>query len=131
MSIPSSMKAIKVQEQGKAALVDTSIPKLRDDYILVKVHAVGLNPTDFKHIDYLPQKDATVGCDYAGEVVEVGKAVTKKFSKGDRVAGFVHGVSSKSTEDGGFSEYVFKLNVPKQQLTKPHIGTLLPRVTSR
>jgi len=125
------MKAIKVQEQGKAALVDTSIPKLRDDYILVKVHAVGLNPTDFKHIDYLPQKDATVGCDYAGEVVEVGKAVTKKFTKGERIAGFVHGVSSKSTEDGGFSEYVSRLNETKQDPTNTLIGMLLPRATSK
>lgn len=41
----SSMKVIKVQEAGKASVVDAPLPKLRDDYILVKVHAVGLNPT--------------------------------------------------------------------------------------
>jgi len=45
------MKAIKVQSQGKAAVVsDAPVPQPRDDYLLVKVHAVGLNPTDWKHI---------------------------------------------------------------------------------
>lgn len=101
------MKAIKVQSQGKASIVsDAPVPKPRDDYLLVKVHAVGLNPTDWKHIDYLPQDNATVGCDYAGEVVSVGPSATKSFSKGDRVAGFVHGVSSVTPQDGAFGEYV-------------------------
>lgn len=41
--LPSTMKAIKVQSAGKAAIVsDAPVPQMRDDQILVKVHAVGL-----------------------------------------------------------------------------------------
>ena len=45
--------AIIVQKRGEAALVEASIPKLQDDYILIKTKAIALNPTDWKHIDYL------------------------------------------------------------------------------
>jgi len=49
--MPSTQKAIVIQAPGKAELVsDRPIPKLRDDYILVKTVAVALNPTDWKHI---------------------------------------------------------------------------------
>jgi len=44
---PSKMKAIKVVEKGKAEIQEVPLPKLRDDYVLVKVHNVALNPTDW------------------------------------------------------------------------------------
>ena len=44
---PSTMKAIKTVEGHKAELQDVPLPKLRDDYVLVKVNAVALNPTDW------------------------------------------------------------------------------------
>lgn len=102
---PSSMKAIKVVEAGKAEIQDVAVPKLRDDYVLVKVEAVALNPTDWKHIDYLANPGATVGCDYAGVVEEVGSKVQKDFKKGDRIAGFTHGVNSANKEDGCFGQW--------------------------
>lgn len=43
---PSEMKAIKVVEKGKAEIQQVPVPKLRDDYVLVKVKDVALNPTD-------------------------------------------------------------------------------------
>lgn len=46
-----------------------------------------------------------MGCDYAGTVVEVGPEVTKSFKKGDRIAGFCHGVNSANTDDGAFGQY--------------------------
>jgi NADPH:quinone reductase-like Zn-dependent oxidoreductase len=42
---PSKMQAIKVVEAGKAEIQQVAVPKLRDDYVLVKVEAVALNPT--------------------------------------------------------------------------------------
>jgi len=102
---PSNMQAIKSISNGKAEIKEVPLPQMRDDYILVKVNAVALNPTDWKHIDYLAHENSTVGCDYAGTVVEVGSAVTKKFSKGDRIAGFAHGTSATREEDGTFAEY--------------------------
>ena len=44
---PSNMKAIKLIEQGKAEIKEVPLPKLRDDYVLVKVKNVALNPTDW------------------------------------------------------------------------------------
>ena len=80
--------------QGKASLKAIPIPKLRDDYILVKTVAVALNPADWQTLDeaFPPRKTKTLlGCDFSGIVVEVGKNVTKDFKKGDRIAGGSHG----------------------------------------
>ena len=44
------MKAITIVKDGedqKAELQDVPLPKLRDDYMLCKVNAVALNPTDW------------------------------------------------------------------------------------
>lgn len=85
-------KAIVYVEKGKVAIQDVPIPKLREDYVLVKVNAVGLNPTDWKHIDFgNTDAGSRVGCDYAGIVEAVGPKVQKEFRKGDRISGVVHG----------------------------------------
>ncbi len=55
--------AIVVQKPGEAAAVEASVPVLRDDYILVKVKAVALNPTDWKHVDV---------CSYPCSFFEIG-----------------------------------------------------------
>ncbi len=103
----SQQKAIVIKSRGDARLVpDTPIPKLRDDYILVKNAAVAINPTDWQHVDGEGKPGATVGCDYAGTVLEVGNNVTKKFAQGDRVCGFIHGSNGNNYEDGAFAEYV-------------------------
>lgn len=47
MSVPSKMKAIKIAGVGKPEIQEVPVPKLRDDYALVKVKAVALNPTDW------------------------------------------------------------------------------------
>ncbi|EPE35516.1 GroES-like protein [Glarea lozoyensis ATCC 20868] len=98
--------AIVVQKRGEAAKEEVPIPKLRDDYILVKVVAVALNPTDWKHVDFLTSKGCHIGCDYAGTVEEVGSKVTKDFKKGDRIAGFAHGGNEVYHEDGAFANYI-------------------------
>lgn len=41
------MKAIKIVEAGKAEIQDVPLPKVPDDYLLIKVTAVALNPTDW------------------------------------------------------------------------------------
>jgi NADPH:quinone reductase-like Zn-dependent oxidoreductase len=104
---PLTMKAIVSFGPKDARLVsDRPVPKLRDDYILVKNHSVALNPTDWKHIDFQATEGALVGCDFAGTVEEVGKDVTKSVKKGDRIAGFTHGVNKVEKEDGSFAEYI-------------------------
>ena len=44
---PNTMKAVKVVSTGKAELQKVPVPKLRDDYVLVKTKCVALNPTDW------------------------------------------------------------------------------------
>lgn len=68
--------------------------------------SVALNPTDWRHIDFVPCDGATVGCDYAGIVEAVAPQVKKTFKKGDRVAGFVHGSNAARPNGGAFAEYV-------------------------
>jgi NADPH:quinone reductase-like Zn-dependent oxidoreductase len=101
-----SIHAIVIKQAGEAEIREVSIPKLRDDYINVKVHALALNPTDWKHVDYLASPGARVGCDYVGVVEEAGKKVSKNFKKGDRVAGFTHGANAVNHEDGAFGEII-------------------------
>lgn len=53
--------AVVVKEPGEAVVTEVSIPKLRDDYIIVKTKAISLNPTDWKHVDYVAPKGCRVG----------------------------------------------------------------------
>ncbi|KAF2864725.1 putative zinc-binding oxidoreductase ToxD [Massariosphaeria phaeospora] len=103
------MKAIKVSGQGHTTLVDNlAVPTLpSQEHILVKVIAVALNPTDWKTAHMWDNdSSATVGCDYAGVVVEVGSSLKKPFRKGDRVWGFLHGCNPKQPDNAAFQEYV-------------------------
>lgn len=66
------------------------------DCVLIKTKAVALNPTDWKYIDFISIRGATVGCDYAGVIEEIGAEVDPAhgLQVGDRVAGFNHGCKS-------------------------------------
>ena len=93
----STQRALVIKEKGALEVRnDVPLPKLRDDYILVRTKAVALNPTDWKAVNHdagydSPAVGAIVGCDYAGVVEEIGSKVTTPFKVGDRVAGFVRG----------------------------------------
>ncbi|KAK1752815.1 chaperonin 10-like protein [Echria macrotheca] len=99
------MKAIKSKGPKEAEIQDVPIPTLRDDYVLVKVTAVAVNPTDWFTLDSFPHPGLTVGCDFAGVVEDVGPHVQKPWKKGDRIAGFAHGSNVVQPEDGCFAEY--------------------------
>ena len=87
------MKALIFKRYGRSDQIDfADIPRpaIKQDEVLVQVHAVGLNP-----IDYMIPKGtfkpvlkfelpATMGSDLAGVVVEVGSRVTR-FKPGDAV----------------------------------------------
>jgi NADPH:quinone reductase-like Zn-dependent oxidoreductase len=103
----ATQKAVITTTTKTAQVVhDRRIPTPGDDEILVKTTSVALNPTDWKHIDFLAPPGVLIGCDYAGVVVEVGTAVTKPFKKGDRICGFVHGSNTLHPEVGAFAEYI-------------------------
>ena len=87
------MKALTFKRYGKSpeiGFADLPRPTLKGDELLVKVHAVGLNPIDnmiptgmFKPVLHF-QLPATLGSDLAGVVTEVGRDVTR-FKPGDAV----------------------------------------------
>ncbi|KAK2469288.1 hypothetical protein H9L39_19005 [Fusarium oxysporum f. sp. albedinis] len=90
--------------QGGRVENDVAVPTISPDEILIKVKAVALNPTDFKHLDVVAPPNSIIGCDYAGEVDLVGENVTTKWQIGDRVAGVVHG--GLFPDRGAFAEYL-------------------------
>ncbi|OJI98878.1 hypothetical protein ASPVEDRAFT_60099 [Aspergillus versicolor CBS 583.65] len=103
----STQKAVIVTQPKTAGLVSSrAIPKLRDDYVLVKTVSVGLNPSDWKHIDFLSPPGVLLGGDYSGVVEAVGKDVKLPWKKGDRICGSTHGGNAVQSEDGSFAEYI-------------------------
>lgn len=87
------MKAFVLERYGKQRalqLEELPIPELRDDEVLVEVHAAGVNLLDAKLRDgefklILPYRlPLVLGHDVAGVVVEVGSRV-RQFKPGDEV----------------------------------------------
>lgn len=103
------MKAVVYCDYGPAnvRIGEVEKPRPADDQILVKVHAVSVNPLDWHYIRGTPYvmrmqvglrkpKDTRLGVDYSGTVEAVGKNVTN-FKPGDDVFG---------GRNGAFAEYV-------------------------
>ncbi|KAF1953737.1 oxidoreductase-like protein [Byssothecium circinans] len=111
------MKAIKILHNHTAEVQETSIPKVRDDCVLVRVKAVAVNPSDAKHIDRLGSGGETVGIDLCGTIEEVGRNVGRPWKKGDRIATLSHGGNADRHEDGAFGEYA---------LSKGDLGLRVP-----
>jgi NADPH:quinone reductase-like Zn-dependent oxidoreductase len=93
------MKAIRIHQYGDASRLKLEeVPGLSiaDDQILVRIRDAGVNPIDWKiRQGYMRQVrpasfPVTIGQDFAGEVVDVGKAITQ-FAVGERVFGFAQG----------------------------------------
>lgn len=102
------MQAVIVEGKTKASFTNAPRPELADGQVLVKVLAVALNPTDWKHLDFFGVEGTTLGSDFVGIVEE--KTHNSKINEGrsinvgDRVAGCVHGGYFKG--EGAFAQYV-------------------------
>lgn len=70
---------------------DLSIPSPDAGQILIRTHAVALNPPDWITQDFLSRPAAGAGFDFSGGVVEIGEDAQASWAVGDRVAGLVHG----------------------------------------
>lgn len=104
-------------------LEEMPVPEIGDDEILVRVHASGICGSDLMEWYRLPKAPLVLGHEIAGEVVEVGKNVSK-FTVGDRVVATHHvpcntchhcmrgnhsscqTLRSTCFDPGGFSEYI-------------------------
>jgi NADPH:quinone reductase-like Zn-dependent oxidoreductase len=121
MTSPSTMKALVACQRpklnrilnlclgrsighGLAAISQVPVPHQTDTQLLVEVQAVALNPTDFKHIEFIAPAGSIIGCDYAGVVNKVSKNNSRNFKVGDRVAGIVHG--GLYPDRGSFAQFV-------------------------
>lgn len=81
------MKAAYVVEAEKVEVKNIDVPALKDDEVLIKVKTVGVCGSDlhlFKGTHAFRKPPAVLGHEVAGDVVEIGKNVTK-FKIGDRV----------------------------------------------
>ncbi len=93
------MRAIVLQSFGGAENLiysDVPRPSVRDDEVLVKISAIGINPVDVKTRNGKGQAarlkedpPMILGWDISGVVLETGEAVTR-FSEGDEVFGMIH-----------------------------------------
>lgn len=102
-TVPNKMKAIAIEGAGGPdvlKLIETKVPDISDNEILVRVHAAGVNRPDIMQRQgiYPPPPGASPlpGLDVSGKIVRVGKAVTR-FKEGDNVTALVTG--------GGYAQY--------------------------
>ncbi|KAL4903192.1 hypothetical protein BDW74DRAFT_180059 [Aspergillus multicolor] len=102
---PKQQTALKITPDGRIAAVVTSIPTLQDGEVLVHVKSIALNPFDAKSAEMSPTPGATIGCDFAGDIVTAGLD-TNGFTIGDRVSGCVFGNNPSRLDNGAFAEYV-------------------------
>lgn len=106
-TIPTAQRALKIRGPGIVEVSSSSaIPQPRNDEVLVKVICVAVNPVDGKSVDLSASLGATVGCDFAGQVVTIGISVKQKLSIGDAVCGCVFGNNPDELDNGAFAEYV-------------------------
>ncbi|KAF4878305.1 Trans-enoyl reductase ccsC [Colletotrichum siamense] len=73
-------------------------------HVLVRIEAVGLNPTDFKMTTHFFMEDNAVGCDFCGTVVDAEPEATHQV--GTRVAGAEFPYRPNNPNNGAFSEYI-------------------------
>ncbi|RAL14435.1 zinc-binding alcohol dehydrogenase family protein [Aspergillus homomorphus CBS 101889] len=84
-----------------------------ENQIVIRNQAVGLNLVDYAMQDMgnalfpWTTYPTVLGCDVAGEVVEIGPGpLASRFKPGDRVLGLTEGVKTSRPADGAFQSYV-------------------------
>lgn len=104
MNLPETMRCVTVPQPGgpEAMRLDTApLPALRDDEILIRVQAAGVNRPDVQQRKGLypppPGASPLLGLEVAGEVVALG-AMASGFFPGHKVTALCNG--------GGYAEYV-------------------------
>ncbi|WP_100011328.1 NADP-dependent oxidoreductase [Lentibacillus sediminis] len=102
------MKAVIINEYGSSGqLTETEVaaPAIKDNQVLLELHATSINPIDWKVREgYLQEKlpftfPIILGWDAAGTVKETGSSVTR-FSPGDKVF-----ARPETTENGTYAEF--------------------------
>lgn len=101
--------AILPAEGAELQVVKASFPTPDEDELVIKNHAVAINPVDWKiqtlggarfNLEY----PVVLGEDVAGEVVQVGQKLKDRFHVGQRVLSYTLGLSGGNAY-GGFQLY--------------------------
>ncbi len=98
------MKAMLVGENESLVWTDVEDPKIKDDEVLVKIHAAALNRADIlQRKGTYPSPEGCPqwpGLEIAGEITEIGKDIPtlSDWKIGDKVCALLGG--------GGYAEYV-------------------------
>jgi D-arabinitol dehydrogenase (NADP+) len=86
MSLPKTMKALRYDKPRSYAVIETDLPTVRDNDVLIKVKACGVCGTDL-HIhegEFIAKFPLIPGHETVGVVAAIGKDV-KDFKVGERV----------------------------------------------
>ena len=103
------MKAVRIHSYGGPEVLkyeDAPRPKPGKGEVLIRVHAAGVNPIDWKvragyMKDFIPHSFPLIlGWDVSGVIEEVG-AIVSRFKKGDEVYSL-----PDHTRDGAYAEYI-------------------------
>jgi NADPH:quinone reductase-like Zn-dependent oxidoreductase len=106
MDEKTKMEALLLDAELKTASISLiNIPTPGPGEVLVKVHAIALNPVDSLYTyNPLGKTGRVVGSDFAGTVHHAPSA--SPFQHGQRVAGFLQGACSRNDRPGAFAEYI-------------------------
>ena len=91
----------------KLRIDSAEMPKPNSNEVVIKNHAIAINPVDWKIQDsgmFIKNWPIVIGCDVAGEITEVGSDV-KHLSKGDRVFGHTTSLVTQDSKNGAFQLY--------------------------
>jgi NADPH:quinone reductase-like Zn-dependent oxidoreductase len=107
MTATETMKAVQIHAYGGPEVLqfeDVSRPQPKTNEILVRVHAAGVNPVDWKIREGIVPGTLPMimGFDFSGVVESVGKGVTK-YRHGDPVFGQV------ADKSGSYAEYALTM----------------------
>jgi NADPH:quinone reductase-like Zn-dependent oxidoreductase len=117
---PSNSAAVLTAKSAPLKIQPSVYTEPGDDELVVKSYALAINPYDYIIQDApglvvsWAKLPLILGTDVAGEIVEVGKSVTR-FRVGDRVVANAVGLDKRANRscEGGFQEYT----VLRQNLT--------------
>ncbi|OLN97465.1 Enoyl reductase LovC 1 [Colletotrichum chlorophyti] len=102
---PATQKALIVNDKDEVVIWDDApCPKLPPDQVMVRVEAVGLNPSDTKMQGSFATPFGILGADFAGTVVAVGPEVDD-VKVGDRICGAQNEMFGTTPERGAFAQY--------------------------
>ncbi|GAA5893208.1 hypothetical protein JCM6882_003913 [Rhodosporidiobolus microsporus] len=107
MSTIKNYAAVMKEPQARFVVEETSLEQPAEGEVLIKVHAVSINPVDWKVQDtgvFISQYPAVLGADVAGIVEAVGQGVTH-VKPGDHALGYTQAPVVPKNAQAGFQNY--------------------------